>query len=340
MNIVYLIGNGFDLNLGMKTRYSDFCKYYTSLPNDNDADVIRRLKEDMTANIENWSDFELALGKFLDNDTASKGAVILHEHLIDYLQKYIETEENSYIFDKTQRNVFFEYLSYPYSKNRLSPRGVAEITEFISKWQNKHWDVKIITFNYTRAIEKLLDSNIDEKINIGQHDTNWKIFLSAIAHIHGFTDERMILGVNDVSQIANVKLHTEADVVDRYVKSNCNDIYELEHDAMCQQWIKQANMICLFGLSFGDTDKKWWNAISEVLQSGNKAIIFEYIADNFPNKNQGVRERDLKTMIKDKFLSKTTINEDSKDAIKENMYVVFNSDIFRFNMLKSAIETV
>ena len=28
MNILYLIGNGFDLNLGLPTRYSDFLEYY------------------------------------------------------------------------------------------------------------------------------------------------------------------------------------------------------------------------------------------------------------------------------------------------------------------------
>ncbi len=28
MNITFLIGNGFDLNLGLKTRYTDFYKYY------------------------------------------------------------------------------------------------------------------------------------------------------------------------------------------------------------------------------------------------------------------------------------------------------------------------
>ena len=28
MNITFLIGNGFDLNLGLATAYSDFVKYY------------------------------------------------------------------------------------------------------------------------------------------------------------------------------------------------------------------------------------------------------------------------------------------------------------------------
>ena len=31
MKVVYLIGNGFDLNLGLKTSYSDFYTYYTAV---------------------------------------------------------------------------------------------------------------------------------------------------------------------------------------------------------------------------------------------------------------------------------------------------------------------
>lgn len=31
MNIVHILGNGFDINLGMKTRYADFYDYYKKI---------------------------------------------------------------------------------------------------------------------------------------------------------------------------------------------------------------------------------------------------------------------------------------------------------------------
>jgi len=44
MNIVFIIGNGFDLNLGLKTKYTDvykdYCKTSTS-----DSELIRRFKK-------------------------------------------------------------------------------------------------------------------------------------------------------------------------------------------------------------------------------------------------------------------------------------------------------
>jgi hypothetical protein len=59
MNVTFLLGNGFDLNLGLSTSYKDFYSYYTKKePNDFIAKSISK-------NYELWSDLELGLGKFL-----------------------------------------------------------------------------------------------------------------------------------------------------------------------------------------------------------------------------------------------------------------------------------
>ena len=42
MNIVYMLGNGFDINIGMDTRYSDFYKYYNNVSTSNEK--IKKLK--------------------------------------------------------------------------------------------------------------------------------------------------------------------------------------------------------------------------------------------------------------------------------------------------------
>ncbi len=45
MNILYILGNGFDINLGLKTRYSDFYKYYIGIESKDEN--IRKLKIDV-----------------------------------------------------------------------------------------------------------------------------------------------------------------------------------------------------------------------------------------------------------------------------------------------------
>ena len=43
MNITYIIGNGFDINLGLKTSYRDFYEYILAQENNTDSTLSLRL---------------------------------------------------------------------------------------------------------------------------------------------------------------------------------------------------------------------------------------------------------------------------------------------------------
>ena len=60
MYITFLIGNGFDINLGLKTRYSDFYDYYKYRAT-KDSVILRWMHEDDDKG--NWADLETALGE-------------------------------------------------------------------------------------------------------------------------------------------------------------------------------------------------------------------------------------------------------------------------------------
>jgi len=87
MNIVYLIGNGFDLNLGLQTKYQHFYDYYLTHSEGNDSPHIKDLKDHIKNNRENWSDLEFALGDYL-RMINTDDAVTLHDHLVDHLSKH------------------------------------------------------------------------------------------------------------------------------------------------------------------------------------------------------------------------------------------------------------
>ena len=53
MNITFLIGNGFDLNLGLATAYSDFVKYYKET--DAEKNVLIKFRQDISDNEAHWS---------------------------------------------------------------------------------------------------------------------------------------------------------------------------------------------------------------------------------------------------------------------------------------------
>ena len=102
MNITFLIGNGFDLNLGLKTRYTDFLEHYLQDSSD-DGDEIKAFKEDIrqkeaqcaSGEERLWANAELAFGRHTDDmvkqgKTAasfSKRCIDFCTKLANYLQK-------------------------------------------------------------------------------------------------------------------------------------------------------------------------------------------------------------------------------------------------------------
>lgn len=336
MNIVYLIGNGFDLNLGMRTRYEDFYKDYLSR-SENDSAIVRDfidfVKGRKEAGNENWSDMESALGEYFVKIKTAPMAIELYNHLKYSLSEYITNEEEMYKFDKDQKNVFFEYLKNPYLCNGILPKERTEIYKYIYMLSSENWSIRLMTFNYTRTIENILGNSFSESpIQIGTHQTGGVIELSGIEHIHGFTKERMIFGVNDVSQIANDELKGVEEITNRYVKSDCNAICGLEHNEKCESWIRNANLICLFGLSFGKTDKKWWELIGETLKRPDCIVLlFGYGGKKFDG-NQHVELYEAKKAIKDNFLSQTNLNENVKKVFKKKIFVAYNTDMFKLDI--------
>ena len=96
MDVVFLLGNGFDINIGMKTRYCDFYDYYFKQISLNN--IIKTFKNNIKENIEDWADLELKLGEYLENLQENE-AILIYNDLIKNLQKYIQSEEEKYSYD-------------------------------------------------------------------------------------------------------------------------------------------------------------------------------------------------------------------------------------------------
>ena len=61
--VTFIIGNGFDIQMGLNTRYSDFYKVYTEIK-EKDSELIKWFKGEISKDWENWADFELGMGRF------------------------------------------------------------------------------------------------------------------------------------------------------------------------------------------------------------------------------------------------------------------------------------
>ena len=275
MDVVFLLGNGFDINIGMKTRYCDFYDYYFKQISLNN--IIKTFKNNIKENIEDWADLELKLGEYLENLQENE-AILIYNDLIKNLQKYIQSEEEKYSYDVDSNLI---------RKDLISPENYLRYvdSQFIkNNWKkdNENWRVRIISFNYTKSLEKLIAFN-NKRILI-ETINNYQRYIDTVEHIHGFTNDRMVLGVNDSKQIKNQNLRDCKKIIRRFIKPECNKTYGLNHSEKCTSWINVAQIICLYGLSLGETDKIWWNRVAKRLVNSS-AILIIFKFDKYFNRD-------------------------------------------------------
>ncbi len=331
MQILYIIGNGFDLNLGLKTSYKHFFDYYKSKssPNKN----VEKLKKNISENYNSWSDLEMALGSYTSQLKTLDEFDEIFEDIGENLAEYLKLEEEKFKNIKIDQERFYKYLVNP--ENELRQIDKNRITEFKKKFYNHHWSLDIFTFNYTTVLEKIIGDE-QKNIKIGNHpNTNSKatVTLRGIEHIHGFTNERMVLGVNDKSQIKNKEFKENQDVLEAIVKSECNLAYGHTIDEQFKIRIKAASMICIFGSSIGDTDNVWWELIGERLNNNVPLIIFtkgeEVISPRIGYKNNRTKRK-----MRDYFLDKTNLSEGIRKRIENNVYVGLDTSMFEEIVVK------
>lgn len=335
MNITFLIGNGFDLNLGLKTGYTDFYNYYIQqLPNDMIVKSI--IKENGTYKL--WSDLELGLGSFLQeidnnhiNDFLNSKAT-LERYLTDYL-----IQEDNKIFIKDEQALLGEFKNAVvnfYKEFSLSERNIYK--SYLSN-ENKEIVYTFINFNYTSSLDKIVEIADKDTKSFSTHKysnyTNDIIDkLGNVLHIHGELNKGIIIGVNDESQIKNDKLRNNTDLTDYIIKSNLNAaIGELKQQTAFER-INNSKYVCVYGLSIGDTDNIWWCKIIEWLirSPDHKLVLYIYKETNI---QYSVQEQvRFSNNHKMKIINKNIkLDKQTKEKIRKQVIVIPNSKIFNFN---------
>lgn len=336
MKTVFLIGNGFDKKHGLKTGYDDFRNYYKGLDALNqDKDILAFISRVETEELadDRWSDLEIALGLHTDvfkGENMVDDAIDFHDKLSFAIFEYLKIQGSELKMSEGMQTQFHKYLAVPEGDRRLTPDEIGALFRFNEQWKNTSpWDVKIITFNYTNSIERFCKFSAKE-INVGTR-RNRPVILSNIEHIHGYHDNRQIIGVNDESQIVNKSLHG-TDAMDWYVKPKNN----LTNGEGCQQkclnWINQANVICVFGLSYGQTDLIWWQSVIDRMlkDSNTRLLLFVYDDKNKFNNNQSAHKNRFKQREKERFIkaSGKQLTDSQITTLKGRIFVGYNTNLF------------
>jgi hypothetical protein len=334
MNITFLIGNGFDLNLGLKTSYKDFYNYYTKT---NPRDMIANA---INADYELWSDLELGLGEFLREigpynlEAFLDSKELLEKSLADYL-----LSESNKVTVKDEQQTRKELESkIPNFYKEFSAVEQARYEVFLS---NTAESIKycFINFNYTDVLDRIiktcknsnsLSSHVCKRNNTGYND-----YIIQPIHIHGDTNKDLVLGVNDDSQIGNENLRNNQELLDCVIKERLNaEIGELKTETV-KDIINNSKYVCVFGMSIGSTDNLWWRTLIEwVLQDVTNRIVL-YVYDNTIIRQTAQKKVRTANVLKKQFAEKNkSLSDEQKEQLRKQIIFIPNSDIFNFKSVK------
>ncbi len=334
MKIVYLIGNGFDLNLGLKTKFRHFYDYY--IKQESPITVVNIFKKDLDAhkNIEQWADLELVLGDyakyFYDNTVLNFRKLLID--IQDKLAEYINLQTTNFALTETDEKKINEDLFFP--NKYLTPREKSAFLSYKNNFDLHEYIADVITFNYTDTFEKFYSFNGKSK-KLGTHLNGYNDYpntLNSVEHIHGTTKSNMILGINDVSQLNNEELRKNLKAIRSIVKPEMNKNAGTLRDERSLKLIREADLLCVYGMSLGATDKIWWKAICDRLINSNSVIIIFTVNDGTPE-IRGFLSEDDKDEIKEKLTSYGIFSDSQLKDVLDRIFVCINSKMFTISSL-------
>ena len=282
MNITFLIGNGFDINLGLETRYSDFLKEYKTIK-DGDNEYIKKFKKDILRDEGFWSDAEKAFGEYT---VEYEDASIYSECHIDFCEKladYLKKQEERLNFQALGQKIISSF-SNAIAKycDSFRPEQKDQITNSFNG-VGGGIIYNFINFNYTNTLDNCIP--LAKSSSIGKRGINNNFFENSIGevlHVHGTTEKDMVLGVNDESQIKNMELFKDqpSEYLDEIIKINTNKMNEEFTDENVNNLLATSDLIYIYGMSIGKTDALWWKRIIKLMAQKPylQVIIYKFDA--------------------------------------------------------------
>lgn len=264
---LYIIGNGFDLNLGLNTSYQDFYKFLSK----NYSDFLKSIADVFIAdNVTDplWSRFEEELSRVnfsfftVPSEYYNNGKIVHTESTMSISKKIL-------IWKEYLSKYFKEWISFTYQK----PNFKKEIF---------NTDDYFINFNYTSTLEDCF--NVQAKqiyyIHGNASDRNSELIFG-----HGLSEDITEL-CNDAKILSNGYINCTLEELNDLVAMNMvlqvlrkpvEKLLKNLNNSQCN--INNANKIVVLGHSIGKVDIPYFKWIREKVDNKVK-WFFSYYSEN------------------------------------------------------------
>ena len=333
MNITYLVGNGLDLSLGLATSYKDFYEYQKETYKNNREKFVNVIYDDIydeEKKDRDWSDFELDLGRL----TKGKPNIVATEEqrnkfvedfvqVIKDLKKYLSEVEKEYESREgfnTWSIALQDTLRLLVKDEDLPRENQLKLEKYFNSFPNVSDEVRILTFNYTRIFSKLL-KNSTSQFYSSYRQSNQIVTVTDPIHAHGTLEKNIIMGVNDSTQIS-----------ERFSSDECSDLIKknLLEDSredmlnINSSIINESDLIVIYGMSIGETDKLLWNIVGEVSVNKNIPMIIYHYTNDIGKAIIREQKRLIRALIGD-FISKSGVAEEKKTILRDNLHIILGT---------------
>lgn len=291
MNVTFLIGNGFDLNIGINTRYTDFYKYYLDKETKDERIIsFKNILKSKLEDEETWADFETAMAKNVDCFNSEDDFVHCIRDFKSHLRIYLKEQEKIFV-DFTKEYKYYYYCDNFLTDimncyNGLVPNDVNYLNELFNTTNNRF---DFIVFNYTNIFSTMLSNSLNY-ISTGNQFMDRNQFEKPI-FVHGELNDGLVLGTDSEEQLICSKFKLTDRGKMAFVKPFINDLYDRKRVSNCIEKINKSDIVCSFGFSFGESDKMWVNTIVEWLKENeNHHLICFGKPNDFVNDNLNLDE--------------------------------------------------
>ena len=337
MNITFLIGNGFDVNVGLETRYKNFLSYYVNVPNGDER--IKRFKAEIGDDLDSWADFEKRFGEYTKEYTESDVDTLLfcQNDFQENLSAYLINEERKINYDSHEDEIISVFAnSIVNFELHFAPKRQNTITEAMKPTGGEQIKYNFINFNYTGVLAQCIKMIAEAKqpLAIRQyystkiHDT-----IGELLHIHGTVENSMIIGVDNELQISNADMRLNEKFVKRFIKPKTNEGLNSLNDINAVRLIKRSRVICIFGMSLGETDATWWKEIALWLQENTLNQLLIFIVKKEWNVVSPDNMFASEESIWDRFFKLTDFPEEGKELMKNRIHIAVNTNMFRVKLV-------
>lgn len=219
MRITFLVGNGFDLNCGLHTQYSDFYKYFIEKHPKN------TIACEIADNPENWADLELSIGKYIEKVSEENRETFLSDlaELEEELRDYLQGENERVVIGNEIAGEFHDKIVCFFDGMR--PTDKADI-EDLRNSTTSSFHYSFVTFNYTDVLDQIVEQ-VKKSGPFDKRTVNGRTILDdlePVLHVHGTLSDALVLGLNDESQICNDQLKDDLTLQEIIVKPKVNDL--------------------------------------------------------------------------------------------------------------------